>query len=136
MGLRTAEYLTWRYYQHPLCLYSSFELSDQSGLCGYIIYYQENGKVLINDILCLQRGKYSLYLLSEFIKHVMEMDAIESIVLSVNEKTQKQYPLNKIGFIKRSDNLIFMIPHQDYLPRDSGLSLGDRWYLTIGDKDV
>jgi len=136
LGLRTAEYLTWRYHQHPLNIYYSFELRNQSGLCGYIIYYQDNGKVLINDTLCLQGDKYALYLLSEFIRHVMGMDTVESIVLSVNESVQKQYPLNKVGFIKRSDSLIFMIPHQDYLPRDSGLLLGNRWHLTVGDKDV
>lgn len=133
MGLRTSEYLSWRYADHPLVEYKTYALFEGSALAGYIVYSQDGEHCHIDDMLALD-PESARVLLSSFIGFKREDEGTATVVVKTNESRVFPLPLGKLGFVKRADSQGFMTRTTDA----AGGLLTDpsRWYLTPGDKDA
>ena len=132
LGLRTSEYLTWRYSMHPLVDYKIFALFESERIMGYVVYFFDTNQCHVEDILAMQGGNYPRLLLSYFIKFIRENPDAEAVIVRVNENTVCPLPLKQFGFFRRPDAQKFMIR----MGTAELLTDPQRWFLTSGDKDA
>jgi GNAT superfamily N-acetyltransferase len=135
IGVRDSAYLTWRYAAHPTARYRIFYLLKQSQVCGYVIFQLSEDRCIIEDWLCDGNSQYTV-LLSLFVKYLREHQAASSISIMINEAHAVKTVLHQFGFIKRRDQLRFMIKSHGGRSNTGILSTAGAWFLTSGDKDV
>ncbi|MBI2400013.1 MAG: hypothetical protein HYV23_02985 [Deltaproteobacteria bacterium] len=133
-GMRTSEYLAWRYGAHPFVDYRIFALFEGENMRGYIIYFHDGGHCQIEDIIATKAGNNTSALLSSFIRFTRENSQADSIVIKMNRNSVNTVPLRQFGFLRRQDSQKFMA----LIPDSSSplLSNAEKWFLTSGDKDV
>ena len=134
IGLRNRDYLTWRYKSHPLINYQIFTLTHKASLCGYIVFHYFEDSCYIDDLFYLKKNEHPQYLLTCFLKYIRKTNA-SNITFHINKNDFFALNLARFGFIKRSDNWRIMI-HVDNSHDDPSLLMGDKWFLTAGDKDA
>ena len=69
IGLRNKRYLIWRYKEHPLLCYQIFTLTDNSKLCGYIVFHCLEDSCYVDDLFCFNTNKYGHILLTSFLRY-------------------------------------------------------------------
>lgn len=133
-GLRTSEYLTWRYASHPYIKYKIFTLCEGERILGYIVYFLDGDKCNVEDIFSGQKRDNPGLLLSYFLNFIRTHSSADSVAIKINRSSVLPLPLAKFGFLRRADSQKFMT----YTNDDSIESLTDpgKWFLTSGDKDV
>lgn len=134
IGLRSKEYLTWRYSLHPTVKYQIFTFSAHEKLCGYIIFHLDRDTCYIDDILSIKEKKCQVYLLYHFIKYVKKNLSPCDIIMRFNKNDLLKLPLTRFGFIKRPDYMKFMLHLNGGVKKF--LLEGYKCLLTAGDKDV
>lgn len=133
-GLRTSEYLTWRYVSHPYIDYKILALFKGERIRGYAVYFFDGDKCNVDDIFSVQGDDCPVLLLLYFIRFIREQSKTGSIVVRMNGSEVNKLPLKQFGFSRRADSQIFMTYSND----NSVKTLTDpgKWFLTSGDKDV
>lgn len=132
LGLRTSEYLSWRYSLHPLVDYKTFALLEGDSLLGYAVYYIDNDQCHVEDVISLGTPVHSRLLFSYFIRFINNNYNTCAITIRINRNEVCPLPLRQFGFLRRNDGQRFMVRP------GAGEALPDsrRWFLTSGDKDA
>lgn len=133
LGLRTSEYLSWRYGAHPYVDYRIYALLDGKRMLGYIVYFYDGEHCHMEDMLALD-GDHTAVLLSSFIGFARQDPRAATLVIKTNANSVNLAPLKKFGFMKREDTQRFMTRVAE--GSQALLSDASRWFLTSGDKDV
>ncbi|RJP16109.1 MAG: hypothetical protein C4520_19025 [Candidatus Abyssobacteria bacterium SURF_5] len=116
-GVRSAEYLNWRFIDNPVRRYSVYEFfNHENTSLGYCVYYIDKTAAQVYDLVISSHTRACLRLLSD---HFRERQISHLIFKSIG------FRMRKYGFI-RIGSPGFM----DTLNTPSGT-----WLVTIGDKD-
>jgi GNAT superfamily N-acetyltransferase len=135
MGIRTRQYLNWRYVQHPTRRYTICRAVEKGKMRGYIVLRKVEllgfNSTAIVDLLALDEG--ALHALVE--KGVQHSRAAAADLLSfMVPKTHPYYrSLKRGGFLRSPKAFTFMIFSH---AKEKNLPRLDGWYVTWGDTDV
>ncbi|MBC8186575.1 hypothetical protein H8E88_36295, partial [candidate division KSB1 bacterium] len=135
IGDRGASYLNWRYYQNPLYRTERIVLRQHGKLCGYVIFYVENGVAIFKDILCINNDEALQTLLIRWVQVLRKRRAfsISAIFMDTNPVLSC---FEKVGFVSRPEiSSVFAYVLQNN-PIASKWLNKDQWYMTVGDRDV
>jgi hypothetical protein len=127
---RTADYLNWRYREHPQQSYGMLTARHGAKLCGYLILHMNGEDCIIDDVLAendLVRG----FLLAEATalarRHQVQTLSAPWLSTHVGRQT-----LEKCGFRPRESSPVVLLT----LPQRRGQGAppaSNEWYLTHGD---
>jgi len=144
---RTAEYLTWRFFENPRRDYRLLGLYEKGALMGYSVYRvyrsEENDQIeagildwFTTEGLCSADGekpKYGLILLRETVEHLVRKGACMIHVSASDEYSRKV--LGGLEFRRRPEGSpLFVYCSQPELR--NRLLDGESWFLTEGDEDT
>jgi hypothetical protein len=135
IGERTSIFLNWRYSQSPEKKYKIFCLSDeQNDIIGYIVYYLENNKCCIMDMLFDPSTEVINLLLAEFSRFI-RMKGMGSISVDYLGGSLLEKKLQEYNFlpIKNEADLIIYSYNMDEIP---DLLEKENWHFFAGDNDV
>jgi hypothetical protein len=121
-GVRSADYLNWRFFDNPLGTYSVFEFFENEQNIGYCIYETVDSKAVILDFVTDSRQRGCLRLLVE---HCREMGISHLSFGGIGLK------LGRFGFIRRGTPATCVLSNTRYGLR---VPQGD-WLITLADKD-
>lgn len=92
-GIRSAEYLNWRFIDNPIGRYASYEFYDDGEPVGYCVYAQVTTSAVISDFVAARRQKGCLHLL---------VDHCRDAGMTHLNFSGAGLQLKKLGFIHRS----------------------------------
>ena len=127
---RSAEYLNWRYREHPTQQYAMLTARRSDKLAGYLIYHTNKNGCTIDDLLC-QDDSAAAALLQEAtdIAHRQHAETLSVPWLSTDDGTEV---LRKCGFRPRESSPVVLLT----LPRAVNRwprAPSTKWHLTSGD---
>jgi hypothetical protein len=122
---RTAEYLNWRYREHPFREYGMLTARRGSDLCGYLIHRANGDEHIIDDLFAESDAVRSL-LLAEATAVARQKGAQTLSVPWLAAHPGKQL-LEKCGFRPRESSPVVV------LGLAQNQALNDQWLLTSGD---
>jgi hypothetical protein len=101
-GVRSTEFLRWRYNDCPVLKYVTLGLVRESDnrLLGYAVYYEEDGHVVCADLLADDAGQTLDLLLAGLIRHARQLGAA-SISMSCDVPEHEEEKLRRFGFVAR-----------------------------------
>ncbi len=117
-GVRSAEYLNWRFIDNPMYDYAAHKFLENDKSIGYCVYTVVRSKAEIYDFVVKQRKRGCLRLL---IEHFRSKGIIHMRFRGIG------LHLRKYGFIRRRDTLNQCRATMD-APRGP-------WMLTLADRD-
>jgi hypothetical protein len=134
IGVRSSNFLRWRYLECPEREYKIFTLSDQKGrLIGYVIFYIDGSVANVDDILASDQSKQMNLLLSAFLKSVKRL-GITSVSIGMSLSGQHSLRIMlKYRFKPRPDIKDVMV-YSKKKEIVEILKIKD-WFLTYGDED-
>jgi hypothetical protein len=135
IGDRSALYLNWRYYQNPLYKTERVVLRKDGRLCGYVIFYIENGIAIFKDILCVNHDEALQTLLNAWIE-MLRKRKIYSISAIIMDSNPVLFCFKKAGFVTRPETSSVFAYAQQKNPIAEKWLNKDQWYMTVGDRDV
>ena len=116
-GVRSAEYLNWRFIDNAINKYSAYKFLDGDETIGYCVYAIVRGKAEIYDFIAEKRRRGCLRLL---IEHYRRSGLAGLRFKGIGLK------LRKFGFIRRRDRHTYYVAHE--VPEGS-------WMMTTADRD-
>lgn len=116
-GVRSAEYLNWRFIDNPMYDYSVFEFFEGDQSIGYCVYSFVRSKTEIYDFIATRRQRSCLRLLVEHC-HALGITGLGFKGIGLK--------LGRFGFLRRRDRDTYYTGHE--APE------GD-WMLTTADRD-
>jgi hypothetical protein len=116
-GVRSAEYLNWRFIDNLVYDYSAFEFFEGDTSIGYCVYAVRRGKAEINDFVVDRRDRECLRLLIEHCRG-RGITRLRFRGVGLN--------MGRFGFLRRSD------PANPFMAK--GVPKGS-WMLTLSDRD-
>lgn len=128
---RTAEYLKWRYSQHPFNSFQVYEFYMHKDFIGYIVakYSKEENALSIYELFAKNERDLTS-IIRHFIYKCTCMEKVHSVRITLNQKNPYEKILKKNFFIKRPTDNVF----QTY---DLRTEISEsNWLITTGDKDV
>jgi len=135
IGERTSFFLNWRYIQSPAKKYKIFCLLDgHNDIIGYIVYFLENNKCYIMDILFESSTEVISLLLAEFSRFI-RMKGVGSIAVEYLGGSLLEKKLREFNFlpVKNETDLLFYSPDMADNP---DLLKKENWHFFAGDNDV
>jgi len=132
MGLcaaRTADYLNWRFLQHPQRQYHLFTARSSSELCGYLICELGGEDATVADMLA-QDDAVCRDLLRETSREMRRRDAC-TLSMPLPALHPQRKLLESCGFQAREASTIMLLD----VGKKFDDSLADSWYLTHGDRE-
>jgi hypothetical protein len=137
VGVRTAEYLNWRFGRAPHAKYHVFCVERPHGrLLGYVVYCESDRSFAIADLLTDNVNALDT-LIPEFLRHARSAGAFSVSMTYLGWETLGQR-LGRYGFWRRPEDspiLIFPGAHRSESERAQMLDCRS-WYLTEADRDV
>jgi hypothetical protein len=136
IGVRTSEYLAWRFGKGSKA-HKMFCLSDDAdGLLGYVIFNVMGSAVNIEDFLAADDDRLDS-LLAEFAIFARE-DGAASISVTFVGSRETEDRLRRCGFYRRPQEgkaLVYMGAAINDGDRER-MMLSGNWFLTVADRDV
>jgi hypothetical protein len=117
-GVRSADYLNWRFIDNPMYDYSPYEFFENDKSIGYCVYTVVHSKAEIYDFVIGRRHRGCLRLLVE---HLRNKEIVHMRFRGIGLR------LGKYGFIRRRDPINNCKATQD-VPQGA-------WILTMADRD-
>lgn len=135
IGDRSSQYLNWRYHDNPLQSYERLVVRREGQLVGYIIYMVEGRNAVFKDILCDPNSDLYNVMVCHWIKSLRQrgIDSISSIFMNSNPVIRV---FEKYGFKKRPEVSSVYGYSGDKSDLSEIWNAGDKWYMTVGDRDV
>lgn len=134
-GVRSAEYLNWKYLENPLYEAQTHLIRMNGELIGYIIYSVDNEVAQVREVCYLDRDNADKYLLASFLSD-LRGQAICSASFVLLDSNPFIDTLKYFGFKFRPDVSSSVIV---YAPSSSKLAEivldGKNWFMTVGDRD-
>lgn len=144
IGIRTSDFLNWRYIEPPDKNYKIFCLVNKSNeIVGYIVYTIEKDICKIVDMLFLQNNNVLDSLLVQF-SNTMRKKGLGYIyiVFFGDSKIKKIFEKFNFLFMKKFNNVFSKIIESPFLVYCSDKTLGpvlfdeEYWHIFLGDSDV
>jgi hypothetical protein len=135
IGERTSFFLNWRYIQSPDKKYKIFcLLDDHKDIRGYIVYYLENNRCYIMDMLFEPSTEVISFLLAEFSRFI-RIKGVGSISVVYLGGSLLEEKLREFNFlpIKNETDLIIYSPD---MADNTDLLKKEKWHFFAGDNDV
>jgi hypothetical protein len=130
---RSAEYLNWRFLQHPQRRYHFLTARKNGTLCGYLIYHWAGKDATVVDLFS-EEEQVSTALLIETIA-VTRGYGVNTLSASFLKSHPNRKILEDCGFRPRESSPVVVLT----LPWDASFAasgqLADHWYLTHGDRE-
>jgi hypothetical protein len=136
IGERNSQFLNWRYTQSPRRRHDIFRLmDDHAEMIGYIVYYVQEGRAHIVDMLSFNSPETLNRLLSEFIFYMrrQEMGSISIRCLGAPGLCEALHQFNFIEYKKEAGPVVLYTDHASFFPE---LYQKDNWYFLEGDNDI
>jgi hypothetical protein len=129
---RTADYLNWRYKEHPEEKYEMLVARQHNKLCGYVVYHSDAGNCTIDDLFAENDVIRELLLRNVVaVGRGHQVDRVSIPWLAGHPG--KQF-LERIGFRPRESSPVILLT----LPgaaRHHIEPTGAAWFLTDGDRE-
>ncbi|WP_085994109.1 GNAT family N-acetyltransferase [Oceanobacillus senegalensis] len=136
---RDADYLNWRFMEHPYYNYSVFQLTQNEKSQGYVVIKKEEvdfkkGRITIGsivDVLAYNDEETWKHLLYGAIQQLSDVDIIQTWMMS---DTMSSEILEKIGF-KLKDRPMPLVIHDIANDAEANAGHHTSWWITQGDVD-
>jgi GNAT superfamily N-acetyltransferase len=135
LGVRTRQYLNWRYVKHPTRRYTVYRAIEEGKMKGYIVLRKVEllsfNSAVIVDLLALdERALFAL--VEKGVQHSRE-EHVDLLGFMVPKTHPYYHRLKRRGFLRSPKTFSFMIyPHA----KEKNLSQLEGWYVNWGDTDV
>ncbi|OWY23673.1 GNAT family N-acetyltransferase [Sphingobacteriales bacterium UPWRP_1] len=138
--LKNADYLNWRYTNHPVCNYTIFEFKSEGGYYFAVTKPYETGsnntciEIDIVEFVFPNHKEIIIALLKSICLHYKKFE-IAKINLWIPLNDQRHLTLEKLGF---KNDLPITYMGVKALNKDISKLIynGNNWYFTMGDSDV
>jgi hypothetical protein len=135
MGVRSRNYLTWRYLQHPTRKYTIYRVMKSGEMRGYIVLKKVEllnfNSAVIVDLLALDGAALSA--LVETGIHYSREEGADLLGFMVPQGHPYHKILRGMGFLPSLKTFLFMI----YALSDKAIFFSpEKWYVNWGDTDV
>ncbi len=136
-GVRDADYLRWRYAEHPTQRYGLFALERSGGfLLGYVVYHVRDRRVLVDDVFGEGGAARDEALLLSFCRR-MRRKGYASVSVTYVGDAQFESSLAAMRFLRRPGKRPFMAYAG---PEAAGwrdvVHEGDSWSMHDGELDI
>jgi hypothetical protein len=129
---RSADYLNWRFLQHPQRRYHYLAARKNDRLCGYLIYHWAGEDATIVDLLAEEEQVLKVLLVETIA--VTRGCGVHTLSAPYLGSHPSREVFEECGFQPRESSPVVVLP----LPWNAG-SLGERdagrWFLTHGDRE-
>jgi hypothetical protein len=134
-GVRSGEYLRWRFGTNPLLPMSTLLLYRNRELVGYAFYSKTGSVMNVHDLFCLPEEAVS----SALIAHLTEVgleQKLQALSVVLFESNPLIHALKQHGYVLRPETSSVIVHTSPETPW--GLALLDKtsWFMTVGDRDV
>jgi hypothetical protein len=129
---RSAEYLNWRFLQHPQRRYQLLTARKDGRLCGYLIYHWEGEDATVVDVLA-EDERVSKALVMGTIA-VTRNCGVHTLSAPLLESHPGRRVFEDCGFQPRESSpvVVLSLPWNGNRPEGQ---VADHWYLTHGDRE-
>jgi hypothetical protein len=121
-GIRSAEYLNWRFVDNPMHDYSVYEFFEKDSCIGYCVYSTTDSRAEIFDFVTTRRRRGCLRLL---------IDHCRSEHTGTLSFEGSNLGLGTLGFVRRRSTSFFTASDS----RKNPFMPKGRWYVTPADSD-
>jgi predicted N-acetyltransferase YhbS len=137
IGVRSEDYLNWRYGKSPHRSYHIFSLiqKDSQDVCGYLVYYLQDKVGFIVDMLFLDFGLTLDSLLSSFILCLRDQN-VESVSILLFGCPPLAKKLKIFGFFLREEESRILVHVDRNSPQADMVLDAENWFLLEGDRDI
>jgi hypothetical protein len=129
---RTAEYLNWRFLQHPQRRYHLLTARAAGKLCGFLIYQMEGEDAAVVDLLA-EDDAVCKALLTDTIA-VMGRQRVSTVSAPLLSSHPARELFESCGFLPRETSPVVVLEISRGLKKP-GNSTANHWYLTHGDRE-
>jgi Acetyltransferase (GNAT) domain len=133
-GRRTAEYLNWRYRDHPLSLHEAVTARRNGELQGYAVFAQQGEDALLADVACAA-GTEVIEDVLEGVAELLRKREIHGISAPVWDSSPLIPALRQAGYYARESTPMVVYARSNS-PFEEALAAKKNWYLTNGDRDL
>jgi Acetyltransferase (GNAT) domain len=134
-GLRNYEYLNWRFGMNPLVRLNTLLLYEMEQLVGYVFYSFKDGVMHINDIFCLPEMDVADALIT-YLTNVGWQQGARSVSVTLLESNSLIQSLVRNGYLRRPETSSVIVHASLGLPWTTMLQDQNKWFMTVGDRDV
>ena len=131
-GDRSAEYLNWRFLQHPQRRYQLVTARKDGRLCGFLIYHRDGEDAAIVDLLAEEDQAIKAILVETIA--VLRRSGAHTISAPFLKSHPNQEVLKDCGFQPRESTPVVVIP-LPWAANHGNDPFAGRWYLTHGDRE-
>jgi hypothetical protein len=129
---RSAEYLNWRFLDHPKLQYHTLTARHRGKLEGYLVFSQEGARTTVVDWLSREPGDLRNDLVRGLVQ-LLRSQGCESVQAAVLAGHPYQNDLQSLGFRPReSAPVIFIRPNREGSPSKAA---SGNWFLMDGDRE-
>jgi hypothetical protein len=129
---RTAEYLNWRYLQHPSCKYEILTAYRDGTLQGYLVFTNKDGNASIVDWFGLDNAEMLQALVKGAVILLRERGAM-TLSASLLQSHPRVAQLKELGFRERESQPVILQSPTGAL--GSGSTTKPQWFLMDGDRE-
>lgn len=129
---RSAEYLNWRFFQHPQRRYHFLTARKDGRLCGYLIYDWAGEDATVVDLFA-EEAQVSRALLVETIAMTRSC-GVHTLSAPFLESHSAREIFEDCGFQPRESSPVVVLS-LPWNTSDAGGQVADPWYLTHGDRE-
>ena len=129
---RSAEYLNWRFLQHPQRRYQILTARKDGTLCGYLIYHWAGEDATVVDLFA-EDEQVSKALLVEAIEMTRSC-GVQTLSAPFLGSHPGREVLDDCGFQPRESSPIVVL-NLPWSASHPGSQIADHWYLTHGDRE-
>ncbi|MBC8231139.1 hypothetical protein H8E77_16425 [bacterium] len=134
-GVRSDEYLNWKYLENPLYEAQTHLIRMNDELVGYIIYSADNEVAQVREVCYLGRDNADKYLLASFLSY-LRGQAVCSVSFVLLDSNPFIDTLKHFGFKLRTDVSSSVIAYTSSSSELAEIVLdGQNWFMTVGDRD-
>lgn len=130
--VRTADYLKWRFLQHPQRRYRLLTARKESELCGFLIYHLEGEDAVIVDLLAEADGAFKALLVEAI--EMARGHRVHTLSVPFLPSQAGRYLLEDCGFEPRESSPVILL-NLPWSAKNQGNLDANRWYLTHGDRE-
>ncbi len=134
-GLRSREYLLWRFGAHPLLTVSALLLYRGRDLVGYALYTCKDRVMSVVDFLYMPEPGVAQALTAHLTEVGWELK-MQAISVTLFESNPLIQSLRNFGYALRPETSSVIVHTSPHLPCQEVLYDKAGWFMTVGDRDV
>jgi hypothetical protein len=130
--VRTADYLNWRFLQHPQRRYHLLTARKGGALCGFLIYHLDGEDAVIVDVLAEADAALKALLVEAI--EIARNHRVHTLSIPFLPSQAGKELLEDCGFEQRESSPVILL-NLPWSAKDGKNSDANRWYLTHGDRE-